>query len=126
MTDPDDGPSGEPAPEPQVELWERPYTATNGRTQPSVDLDLMSFVRATGRGSLTPERLGHEHAQTLRLCHLPTSVAEVAAHLRQPVMVTKVLLSDLIESGAVTTRYPTFEAPTPVDLRRLLDGLQRL
>lgn len=122
MTDPD----GDPPADAHFELWERPYTATNGRTQPSVELDLMSFVRATGRGALTPERLGHDHAQTLRLCHLPTSVAEVAAHLRQPVMVTKVLLSDLIESGAVTTRYPTFEAPTPAHLRRLLDGLQRL
>jgi hypothetical protein len=108
------------------ELWVRPYTSTAGRTQPSTPLDLVSIVRATGRGSVAPERLGREHAQALQLCRSPTSVAEVAAHLRQPVMVTKVLLSDLIESGAITTRYPTFEAPTPANLERLLHGLRRL
>jgi hypothetical protein len=108
------------------ELWVRPYTSTAGRTQPSTPLDLVSIVRATGRGTVAPERLGREHAQALHLCNSPTSVAEVAAHLRQPVMVTKVLLSDLIESGAVTTRYPRFEAPTPENLERLLHGLRRL
>ncbi|MEU3269843.1 DUF742 domain-containing protein [Saccharomonospora sp. NPDC006951] len=110
------------------ELWVRPYTVTNGRTHPSAALDLMSQVRATGRGRIAPGSLGFEHAQALRLCNSPTSVAEVAAHLRQPVMVVKVLLSDLIESGAVTARMPItdFEAADPNLLEALLNGLRRL
>jgi hypothetical protein len=111
-----------------VELWVRPYTATNGRTEPSTLLDLMSLVKATGRGVIAAEQLGIEHAEALRLCHTPTSVAEVAAHLRQPVMATKVLLSDLIESGAVITRVPTPHeyANTPEILEALIAGLRRL
>lgn len=108
-------------------LWERPYTVTGGRTRPSTTLDLMSLVRATGKGNVALERLGLEYAQALRLCRVPTSVAEVAAHLGQPVMVAKVLLSDLIESGAVTARFPAlFDAPDPAQLEALLDGLRRL
>lgn len=108
-------------------LWERPYTVTGGRTKPSTHLDLMSLVRATGRGQVAPERLGREHAQALRLCRAPTSVAEVAAHLRQPVMVTKVLLSDLIESGALTARFPAmFDPPDPTQLKALVDALRKL
>ncbi|HVW39787.1 MAG TPA: DUF742 domain-containing protein [Amycolatopsis sp.] len=113
--------------EEETELWERPYTVTNGRTHPSRPLDLMSLVRATGRGRVPAERLGREHAQALRLCHAPISVAEVAAYLKQPVILTKVVLSDLIESGAVTTRSPTAVAATdPARLKALLDGLRRL
>ncbi|GLY65878.1 DUF742 domain-containing protein [Amycolatopsis taiwanensis] len=109
------------------ELWERPYTVTGGRTKPSTQLDMMSLVRATGQGRVAPERLGLEHAQALRLCRAPTSVAEIAAHLRQPVMVAKVVLSDLIESGAVTARFPAmFDPPDPTQLKALVDALRKL
>ena len=111
------------------ELWVRPYTATGGRTTPSTALDLMSLVRATGRGAISEERLGIEHAEALRLCHVPASVAEVAAQLRQPVMTTKVLLSDLIESGALISHAPTPAdefANSPEVLEELIAGLKRL
>lgn len=110
-----------------AELWVRPYTVTDGRTRPSTALDLMSLVRATGRGRAASGQLRFEHAEALRLCHVPISVAEISAHLRQPIMVTKVLLSDLIEFGAVTTRFPTAPDSTdPARLEALLDGLRRL
>jgi hypothetical protein len=125
------GPSDDfphPGDEP-VELWVRPYTATNGRTKPTAALDLMSLVRATGRGAMAEGRLGIEHAEALRLCYAPTSVAEVAAQLRQPVITTKVLLSDLIEFGAVITRAPTppHEYANNLEvLEELIAGLKRL
>jgi uncharacterized protein DUF742 len=120
------GPEDNPEPHSDADFWVRPYTVTNGRTRPSTQLDLVSLVRATGQGRVPAERLGLDHAQALQLCHATTSVAEVAAHLRQPVMVTKVLLSDLIESGAVTARFPTFDSTDPIRLEALLDGLRRL
>jgi hypothetical protein len=111
-------------------LWERPYLVTGGRTRPSVELDLMSLVRATGQGRIAPGGLGREHAVALGLCRTPTSVAEVAARLRQPVVVTKVLLSDLIEAGALVTRPPSppgeFAETTPQLLEALLAGLKKL
>lgn len=110
-------------------LWVRPYTATNGRTTPTKALDLMSQVKATGRGAIAEQWLGIEHSEALSLCRVPRSVAEVAAQLRQPVMATKVLLSDLIESGAVTTRAPAADheyANSPEVLETLIAGLKRL
>jgi hypothetical protein len=77
---------------------------------------------------IAADQLGIEHAEALRLCRTPISVAEVAARLRQPVMATKVLLSDLIESGAVITRFPTPHeyTNTPEILEALIAGLRRL
>jgi hypothetical protein len=104
----------------------RPYTLTGGRTHPKHELNLVSMVRATRsarRGHLDPE-----HSQTLSLCRDAVSVAEVAAKLKQPLQVAKVLLSDLIDAGAVTTRAPATTAD-PADrelLEALLDGLQQL
>jgi hypothetical protein len=103
----------------------RPYTVTNGRTRPSTTLDLLSTVIATGR---TPAaRLEPYHAEVLDLCGRGISVAEVAARLRLPAAVTKVLLSDLVDGGAVTTRAPS-PAADPTDrsvLEAVLNGLQR-
>ncbi|MGW1543324.1 DUF742 domain-containing protein [Streptomyces sp. NPDC002309] len=103
----------------------RPFTVSNGRTRPSVALDLISQVRVTGATPLG--YLGPEHAQALDLCRAPVSVAEVAAHLRLPAVVTKVLLSDLVDSGALTTKPPEFQH-NPTDralLEAVLDGLRR-
>ncbi|WP_028661417.1 DUF742 domain-containing protein [Saccharomonospora saliphila] len=113
----------------RVELWVRPYTATNGRTTPSTALDLMSQVKATGRGAISEQWLGIEHSEALRLCRKPTSVAEVSAQLRQPVIAAKVLLSDLIQSGALIVRAPTADheyANSPEVLEALIAGLKRL
>lgn len=106
----------------------RPYAVTDGRTKPSTPLDLMSLVRATGGGMVAPDRLGVEHAHALRLCQVPTSVAEIAAHLRRPVTVAKVLLSDLIELGAVIARFPPSPSYSndPDVLRAVIDGLRRI
>ncbi|MEU6523603.1 DUF742 domain-containing protein [Streptomyces sp. NPDC046924] len=103
----------------------RPFTVSDGRTRPTVELDLMSQVMATGA---TPfGYLGPEHAQALDLCRAPLPVAEVAAHLKLPVAVTKVLLADLVDCGGLTTKPPVFDH-NPTDralLEAVLDGLRR-
>ncbi len=102
----------------------RPFTVSDGRTRPSIALDLMSLVRATG---VTPlGYLGPEHGQALDLCRAPVSVAEVAAHLRLPAVVAKVLLADLVDCGALTTKPPAYHHPTDrALLEAVLDGLRR-
>ena len=103
----------------------RPFTVSNGRTRPTIALDLMSQVMATGATPLG--YLGPEHAQALELCQAPVPVAEVAAHLGLPAAVTKVLLSDLVDCGALTTKPPAFHH-NPTDrslLEAVLDGLRR-
>jgi hypothetical protein len=104
-------------------LLVRPYTVTNGRTRPSKSLDLLSMVRATGR---VPPQMEPEHQQALKLCDPAASVSEVAAKLRQPVVVAKVLLSDLIGWNAVTTRAPIVEPPDRSVLEALLNGLRNM
>ncbi|MFD5428797.1 DUF742 domain-containing protein [Streptomyces sp. NPDC127084] len=103
----------------------RPYTVSGGRTRPTAALDLLSLVMATG--TAPQSHLGPEHTLALGLCDGPTSVAEISAHLRLPAVVTKVLLSDLVDCGAVTARAPRFqEAPTDRSLlEAVLDGLRR-
>ncbi|MFG2755951.1 DUF742 domain-containing protein [Streptomyces wuyuanensis] len=103
----------------------RPYSVIGGRTRPTAALDLLSLVMATG--SVPHGALGPEHALALGLCDGPTSVAEISAHLRLPAVVTKVLLSDLVDCGAVTARAPRFqESPTDRSLlEAVLDGLRR-
>ncbi|MFF8293419.1 DUF742 domain-containing protein [Streptomyces sp. NPDC016309] len=103
----------------------RPYTVSGGRTRPTAALDLLSLVMATG--TAPQPHLGPEHRTALGLCAGPTSVAEVAAHLRLPAVVTKVLLCDLVDCGALTARAPRLH-DTPTDrslLEAVLDGLRR-
>lgn len=104
----------------------RPYTVSNGRTRPSLQLDLLSVVTATGQIQQT--ELGLDHAQALDLCDEPISVVEVSAHLRLPVSVTKVLLADLVDCRAIIAHDPGTAADPTNDrplLEALLDGLQR-
>lgn len=103
----------------------RPYTVSAGRTHPTVKLDLLSLVIATSK---PPRGVDPEHLQVLGLCRGPISVAEVAAHMRLPIVVTKVLIADLVECEAMTTRAPR-PASVATDrdlLEKLLDGLERI
>ncbi|MGW3626690.1 DUF742 domain-containing protein [Streptomyces sp. NPDC000880] len=104
----------------------RPYTVSDGRTRPSAHFDLLTLVMATGTQPKT--YLGPDHDQVLDLCGGPMSVAEVAAHMRLPAVITKVLLSDLKKHGALTTRAPrAVEAAIPTDrkvLEAVLHGLR--
>ncbi|MEV0976611.1 DUF742 domain-containing protein [Streptomyces sp. NPDC049915] len=106
----------------------RPYTVSNGRTQPAIHFDLLSLVMATG--TRPKAYLGAEHDQVLTLCeHRPVSVAEIAARLRLPATITKVLLSDLLGHEALVTQAPRpIEAASPTDralLEAVLDGLRK-
>jgi hypothetical protein len=103
----------------------RPYTVSGGRTRPTAALDLLSMVMATG--TAPQPQLGPEHTMALGLCGGPTSVAEISAHLRLPAVVTKVLLSDLVDCGALTARAPrTHDTTTDRSLlEAVLDGLRR-
>ena len=102
----------------------RPYAVTGGRTSPSMQLDLVSMVVVTGSDA----RVDCEHEQVIGLCGRPVSVAEIAATLRLPVAVTKVLVSDLLDWGALGTSGPLTMADVADRdlLERVLDGLQRL
>ena len=106
----------------------RPYAVTNGRTSPTMQLDLLTMIVATGPGSGSSRTLEPDHLHVLGLCRFPMSVAEIAARLRLPAVVTKVLLSDLVDCGVVRLASPRPAADETSNqslLERLLDGLPR-
>jgi len=102
----------------------RPYAMVRGRTRPNApDLRQVTQVRASivaaDQTSLTVE-----HREIMSLCARPLSVAEVAAYLDVPLIVVKVLLSDLIERGDVIVQNSSPQIPDRNLLQAVLDGVR--
>jgi len=104
----------------------RPHVVTGGRAHPSRNVldhvTLIRVVRAHGDG------LGPEQQRLMTLCRGGSlSVAEIAVYLALPVSVTKVLLSDLIDSGYIIAHEPILiPRAQPPDLQLLKDVLDGL
>ncbi|WFB07439.1 DUF742 domain-containing protein [Streptomyces sp. LX-29] len=114
----------------------RPYSLTGGRTRFGHVLLVETFVAALegveerreappgGRGP----RLLPEVGAIVELCRRMRSVAEIAALLKIPLGVVRVLLSDLADQGRIRV-YGTGRGPGQPDralLERVLGGLRRL
>ncbi len=124
----------------------RPYSLTGGRTRSGHVLLVETFVAAleapdepreltdgasgtftTGSASPTV-RLMPEMRAMVELCRRMRTVAEIAALLRMPLGVVRVLLSDLADQGRIRV-YGTGHGPGRPDralLERVLSGLRRL
>ncbi|MEU0880568.1 DUF742 domain-containing protein [Lentzea sp. NPDC005914] len=106
----------------------RPYALVSGRTRPTWGrLNLATQVRSI-RTSSDTSALSVEHLEIMRLCRKPLSVAEVAAYLHAPLVVAKVLLSDLIQRGDVITSDSSRMAVAPdrTLLQKVLDGVRAI
>ncbi|SDD07852.1 DUF742 domain-containing protein [Actinokineospora iranica] len=106
----------------------RPYAMTRGRTRPNApNLNLVTQIRVS-RSPSDPSSLTPEHLQIIELCKTPLSVAEVAAYLNVPLVVVKVLISDLIERGDVLAgaMFQTTEITDTKLLQAVLDGIRRI
>ncbi|MEU7072928.1 DUF742 domain-containing protein [Streptomyces narbonensis] len=109
----------------------RSYVVTGGRAQPSRNhfdhitlITLSASSRRLNRAPLNPEQLAILDA----LARTSQSVVELAALLGLPVSVMRILLSDLMESGHITTQQRITHTAAP-DLKMLEDvlaGLHRL
>jgi hypothetical protein len=106
----------------------RPYAMTGGRTRPGTsNLDVATQVVTV---PCVVERVGisPEQQAILQLCHRALSVAELAAHVDVPLVVIKVLISDLIDRGHVVVRSPApaLQTPSRELLQAVLDGVRAL
>ncbi|MER6122234.1 DUF742 domain-containing protein [Streptomyces sp. NPDC001795] len=105
---------------------DRLYTLTGGRSRSdsAARFDLVTLVVA----ECDPvPGMQSEHAAILRMCDRPTAVVEIAAELRLPVSITKILLSDLLAAGRISARHPrTAALPDPDILDKVLVGLRNL
>src|SRR5260370_39791164 len=90
--------------------------------------DLRALFTAVRGVRGDPVDLDPEHFAVLRLCRLPTSVAELAADLNLPLGVVRILLADLRERSLISIHHPIPPArlPDPRILREVADGLRRL
>ena len=103
----------------------RPYAIAGGRTTTThAQPDLATQVKAT-RLNYDPTDLEPEHEDVVALCRRPMAIAEVAAQMNIPLFVTKVLVGDLIDRGALETGRRILDNPPP-DMRLLEQILDRL
>ncbi|MDP4501602.1 MULTISPECIES: DUF742 domain-containing protein [unclassified Nonomuraea] len=105
----------------------RLFGLTGGRARPQGEtFDLVAIVTTVG-GSYESELIP-EHRAVLSLCRRPTPVADVAAHLRLPLNITRVILGDLRREGFVTIERPRPVAQTIDEriYREVLHGLRSL
>jgi hypothetical protein len=97
FTSPDDEPA-------EDEFAIRPFLLTGGRTVPVRDgLRVETLLQSHPDDATT---LQFEERRIVQLCRRPTSLAEVAAALRVPIGVARVLVADLVAAGAVTMVEP--------------------
>ncbi|MFF4399333.1 DUF742 domain-containing protein [Streptomyces sp. NPDC001480] len=118
----------------------RPYSLTGGRTRFGHVLLVETFVASTAaieapeqRRELTSAPLSAvmpEMRAIVELCRRMRTVAEIAALLKMPLGVVRVLLSDLADQGKIRV-YGTgtnhgVGRPDRALLERVLNGLRRL
>ncbi|GAA4820025.1 hypothetical protein GCM10023201_01740 [Actinomycetospora corticicola] len=122
-----DGPRG--GDEPPEASFVRPYAWTRGRTRPAYDLAVETLLSTTAQGRDPAQVVQYEHRMIADLCAEPKSVAEVAALLRLPLGVARVLLGDMAAHGSIVvheTASSTGENPDMALMERVLSGLRRL
>ncbi|EST37360.1 hypothetical protein N566_13415 [Streptomycetaceae bacterium MP113-05] len=108
---------------------DRLYTLTRGRCRTDDDtFDLVTLI--VGECEPTPG-MQSEHVRILGLCRRPTAVVELAAELKLPVTVVRILLGDLLATGRITARRPPLtrsvvSQPDTELLKEVLDGLRNL
>lgn len=88
--------------------------------------------KAAGAGKTEGGEGGEIRAEQRRLLSLlrpgPLSLAEAAAHLRLPVSVVKVMVTDLVDAGRLAARAPVpdDELPERQIVEKVFDGLRAL
>jgi hypothetical protein len=108
----------------------RPYSRTGGRTRSNLDLAIEALVSTSDLGRARSGQLDGTHQPIAELCAQSRSVAEVAALLRIPLGVARVLVADMVGLGLVVVhRTAEVDATGGVPMalmERVLAGLHRL
>jgi hypothetical protein len=81
----------------------RLYTVTGGRSRADDSFDLVTLIVSECEPSTG---MPSEHRHILELCRTPTALVEVAAELKLPITVVRILLGDLLAAGRITARHP--------------------
>lgn len=107
----------------------RPYTRTGGRTRTAHDLALEALVSTSEDGRRYRGVRTIEHRQICDICLDTRSIAEIAAHLRLPLGVVKVIVGDMADAGLVLihqTELILGDSSSRAFMERVLQGLRDL
>lgn len=106
----------------------RAYAMTGGRSHTNGVLEFETMLRSTGSGREALTAMKFERAEILRLCQSdPQSVAELAALLRVPIGVVRVVAADLVSEGMLESFQPSANVADDVLLiTRLIAGVRSL
>ncbi len=99
----------------------RSYTITSGRTKAEVDLPMEATLRRQG---FDDEPGDGPRQQILRVCD-SQSVAEVAAKVKMPIGVVRVLLGDLVQEGKVRVQATLTDTSSRDERRELIERTLR-
>ncbi|GAA2295771.1 DUF742 domain-containing protein [Streptomyces kunmingensis] len=107
---------------------DRLYTVTGGRSRTDdTSFDLVTLVVSECEPTAGMQS---EHVRILELCRQPAAVVEIAAELKLPITVVRILLGDLLAGGKVTARHPRAAAAASLPdsdlLKEVLSGLRNL
>lgn len=108
----------------------RPYALTGGRTKANYALELETLISTNPVESALSVPDHTEHQSIVEECQTPRSVAEIAALLRVPIGVARVLIGDVADAGLVTV-HKTISGTDGAEahftlMERVLSGLRRL
>lgn len=108
----------------------RPFALTRGRAQGVDTIALEAVLVTTPRGAQEALFAGHDKHRIAQLCARPHSLAEISAHLRVPVGVANVLVTDMITDELLILHRPSTDEDDTDErqsvLHRVLEGLRRL
>ncbi len=107
----------------------RPYTRTGGRTRSDHNLALEALVSTSDDGRRYRGVRSVEHRRICDLCLDTRSIAEIAAHLRLPLGVVKVLVGDMADIGLVLVHHTELilgDRSSRDFMERVLAGLRAL
>ncbi|GEB52526.1 MULTISPECIES: DUF742 domain-containing protein [Streptomyces] len=107
---------------------DRLYTVTGGRSRADDTFDLVTLVVSESQATAGMQS---EHVRILEMCRHPTAVVEIAAELKLPITVVRILLGDLHDTGRITARHPraaqsAASLPDTALLKEVLHGLRNL
>jgi len=108
----------------------RPYAVTRGRTEPLQDIALEAVMTASPEAVAEARFAGHDKYRIAQICEpAPQSLAEIAAYMRLPLGVARVIVADMVADGLLmlhsSAPAEAYEERMEV-LERVLSGLRRL
>lgn len=107
----------------------RPYAVTRGRTEPKRNIAIEAVLLTTQRGQQEARFAGRDKQAIAGLCDgRAQSLAEIAAYIRLPLGVTRVLVADMVADDllALHDGMQVGDDDRMELLERVLSGLRRL